>query len=52
MGAEGDPFRNPGGGGRCGPSTREIDPSMGYNSLTRSHGVKGINPSLTGDHHD
>ena len=48
MGAEGDPFRNPGGGGRSGAPLGEINPSMGYNSLTGSQGVRRNN-SLNGE---
>jgi len=48
MGGRGDPFRNPGGGGRSGAIYQGIKASMGYNNLNASHSVVQI----TGDRDD
>ena len=48
MGGEGDPFQNPGGGGRSGAIYQGIKASMGYNNLNASHGVM----QTTGDRDD
>ena len=43
MGAEGDPFRNPGGGGRSGEGLEESKPVWGIITLMHHNSVVQVN---------